>query len=216
MNFFRFLGDLSHLVSIFLLIAKMRSTSSSTGISFKSQCCYFLVYLTRYVDLVWTFYWPSMLYLTVFKVFFLASSGYTIYLMLHKFRPTNDPTLDTFRVPYLLGFAAVMALLFPYSYTISEVLWTFSIWLESVAILPQLFMLQRTRSAENLTAHYLFALGIYRALYIPNWVVRYYGAEHHWDPTSVLAGSVQTILYLDFFWIYFTKVLQGQKFTLPV
>lgn len=51
-------------------------------------------------------------------------------------------------------------------------LWAFSIWLESVAILPQLFMLQRTGSAETITTHYLFALGAYRALYIPNWIWR--------------------------------------------
>lgn len=54
-----------------------------------------------------------------------------------------------------------------------EILWAFSIYLEAVAILPQLFMLQRTGEAENITTHYLFALGAYRALYVPNWVYRY-------------------------------------------
>ena len=47
-----------------------------------------------------------------------------------------------------------------------------SIYLEAVAIFPQLYMLQKTGSAETITAHYLFALGIYRALYIGNWVLR--------------------------------------------
>lgn len=41
-------------------------------------------------------------------------------------------------------------------------MWTFSIYLEAVAIMPQLFMLSRTGSAETITAHYLFALGSYR------------------------------------------------------
>jgi ER lumen protein retaining receptor len=53
-----------------------------------------------------------------------------------------------------------------------ELLWSFSIWLESVAILPQLFMLQRTGEAETITTHYLAALGLYRGLYIPNWMYR--------------------------------------------
>lgn len=56
--------------------------------------------------------------------------------------------------------------------TISEILWSFSIYLEAVGILPQLFMLSRTGEAETITTHYLFALGAYRALYIPNWVYR--------------------------------------------
>lgn len=216
LNVFRLLGDLAHLVSIFILLVKMRMNSSSTGISFKSQACYFLVYCTRYLDLLWTFYWPSMLYLTVMKLFFLASSGYTMYLMLRKYQPTVDPAHDTFKVEYLLGFAAVMALLFPYSYRITEVLWAFSIWLESVAILPQLLLLQRVGSAENITAHYIFALGSYRVLYCFNWIVRYFSVERHWEPLSVSAGILQSVLYSDFFWIYYTKVLQGKKFALPV
>jgi ER lumen protein retaining receptor len=94
-------------------------------------------------------------------------------------------------------------------------LWTFSIWLESVAILPQLFMVQRTGEAENVTSHYLFALGAYRALYIPNWIYRYF-VDGKWDSIAVVAGLVQTILYSDFFWIYYTKVMKGKKFALPV
>ena len=67
---------------------------------------------------------------------------------------------------------AVLALLFNYAYSPFELIWAFSIWLESVAILPQLFMLQRTGEAEAITTHYLAALGLYRALYIPNWIYR--------------------------------------------
>lgn len=69
-----------------------------------------------------------------------------------------------------------MALVFHYKYEKSswftETTWAFSIYLEAVAILPQLFMLQRTGEAETITTHYLFALGAYRALYIPNWIYR--------------------------------------------
>jgi hypothetical protein len=85
-------------------------------------------------------------------------------------------------------------------------MWAFSIWLESVAILPQLFMLQRTGEAETITTHYLFALGAYRALYIPNWIYRYFfEVPRFYDPIAVIAGIVQTILYSDFFYIYYTK-----------
>lgn len=51
-----------------------------------------------------------------------------------------------------------------------QVLWTFSIYLEAVAILPQLFLVSKTGEAESITSHYLFALGSYRALYLLNWV----------------------------------------------
>ena len=193
----------------------MRSSSSASGISFKSQFLYLLVYITRYLDLFWTDPTRS-LYNTTFKIVFIASQSYIVYLMLSDYKPTHDPNADTFRVEYLIGGAAVLGLVLPYKYTPAEMLWAFSIWLESVAILPQLFMLQRTGSAETITTHYLFALGAYRALYIPNWVWRYFTEQHYFDPIAVVAGIAQTVLYADFFYIYWTKVMQGQKFNLPV
>ncbi|KAF1961386.1 ER lumen protein retaining receptor [Byssothecium circinans] len=217
MNIFRILGDLSHLLSILILLHKMKTSSSASGISFKSQFLYLIVYVTRYIDLIWTFYNPNALYNTVFKIIFISTSAYTVYLMLNDYKPTHDPNLDTFKVQYLIGASAVMAILFPYRYTFTEILWAFSIWLESVAILPQLFMLQRTGEAETITTHYLFALGAYRALYIPNWLYRYFAeVPRFYDPIAVIAGIIQTILYSDFFWIYYTKVIQGKKFNLPV
>ena len=66
-------------------------------------------------------------------------------------------------------------------------------------------MLQRTGEADTITTHYLFALGAYRALYIPNWFYRYFITKARADPISWIAGLVQTVLYSDFFWIYYTK-----------
>lgn len=210
---FRVLGDLSHLASICILLHKMVQLKSCSGISFKSQALYFLVYITRYLDLFVT----TSIYNAVFKILFIGAQGYIIYLMVNAYKPTNDPNLDTFRVQYLLGGAAVVAVVFPYEYSFMEILWAFSIWLEAVAILPQLFMLQRTGEAETITANYLFALGLYRALYIPNWVYRYVmEPKHKVDYIAVTAGIIQTVLYSDFFWIYYNKVLKGQKFKLPV
>ncbi|KAE8134909.1 ER lumen protein retaining receptor-domain-containing protein [Aspergillus pseudotamarii] len=213
MNIFRLLADFSHLASIFILLHKMKSSSSCSGLSFKSQALYLMVFVTRYLDLFWAF--SDSLYNTTFKILFIGSSAYIIYLMLNDYKPTHDPNIDTFKVQYLLGAGTLLALLFPHDYSVSEILWTFSIWLESVAILPQLFMLQRTGEADTITTHYLFALGLYRALYIPNWIYRYF-AESYFQPVPVVAGIVQTLLYSDFFYIYYTKVMKGKKFSLPV
>lgn len=87
---------------------------------------------------------------------------------------------------------------------LSQILWTFSIYLESVAILPQLFMISKTGEAETITTHYLFFLGLYRALYLINWVWRFY-FEGFFDMIAIVAGVVQTILYCDFFYLYVTK-----------
>ncbi|KAI9578827.1 hypothetical protein GQX74_009401 [Glossina fuscipes] len=167
MNLFRLAGDLAHVFAIIILLLKIWKTRSCAGISGKSQVLFALVYLTRYLDLFTTY---VSLYNSVMKVIFLASSGATVYLMYVKFKATYDHNHDSFRVEFLLVPCVLLSLLINHDFTVMEVLWTFSIYLESVAILPQLFMVSKTGEAESITSHYLFALGSYRALYLLNWI----------------------------------------------
>ncbi|KAF9409799.1 endoplasmic reticulum retention protein [Entomortierella beljakovae] len=211
MNLFRLVADLMHLASIFILLLKMQKTRSVAGISFKSQALYATVFLARYTDLFTDFY---SLYNTCMKLFFIASSLYVVFLMKIKFKATNDPRLDTFQAQYILAGCAVLALIANHEFSFQEILWTFSIYLEALAILPQLFMLTKTGEAEVITTHYLFALGAYRGLYLVNWIYRY-ATEGYFDWIVWVAGTIQTGLYCDFFYIYFTKVLKGAKFELP-
>ena len=138
------------------------------------------------------------------KIFYLASSFATVYLIYFKFKATYDKTHDTFRIEFLLIPSTILALIINHEFDVLEILWTFSIYLESVAILPQLFMVSKTGEAESITSHYLFALGAYRGLYILNWIYRYY-SEGFYDLIAILAGILQTILYCDFFYLYITK-----------
>lgn len=55
------------------------------------------------------------------KIIFIASAAYTIYLMMNDFKPTHDPNIDTFKVQYLIGGSAILALLFPSRWIPSEV-----------------------------------------------------------------------------------------------
>jgi len=211
MNLFRLAGDLSHLLAIIILLLKIWKTRSCAGISGKSQILFLTVFVSRYLDLFTNF---ISLYNTTMKVFFVGSAAATVYLMYVKFKATYDGNHDTFRIEFLLGPCALLALVLNHEFSVMEVLWTFSIYLESVAILPQLFMVSKTGEAESITSHYLFALGSYRGLYILNWVYRYY-SETFYDIIAIVAGCVQTILYCDFFYLYITKVLKGKKLQLP-
>jgi ER lumen protein retaining receptor len=86
-----------------------------------------------------------------------------------------------------------------------EMLVTFSLVLESVCILPQLLLLRQTTVPTVITSFYLLTLGSYRFFYILNWVVRATSKEHFFDPTSVIFGVIQTALYVDFAWVYWTR-----------
>lgn len=204
-NIFRVGADAAHVVSIAILIRTIQSSRSAKGISLKSQLLYMIVFVTRYLDLL-TFKFDS-LYNLVLKLTYLASTAYTIYLiLLHTKNITQY--VDDFKVLYILAPSAILALVFNYKFSFTEVLWSFSLWLEALAIFPQLYMLQKEGQGDLLTIHYIFALGVYRALYIPNWIYRYV-SEGRFDYISILAGIVQTVVYSDFFWIYYNKVIKN-------
>uniref|UniRef100_A0A914I3K8 ER lumen protein-retaining receptor n=1 Tax=Globodera rostochiensis TaxID=31243 RepID=A0A914I3K8_GLORO len=207
MNVFRLSADLAHLVAIFILLWKIWKTRSVAGISGRSQVLFLLVFICRYLDLVTNYVSP---YNSVMKIFFIGSSVATVYFIYIKFKATYDRNHDTLRIEFLVLPCICLGLLINHEFSVFEVLWTFSIYMESVAIMPQLFMLSKTGSAETITAHYLFALGSYRALYILNWVYRYY-MEDFMDIIAVVAGIVQTVLYADFFYLYVTKVVQQKR-----
>ncbi|CAH1274610.1 ER lumen protein-retaining receptor 2 [Branchiostoma lanceolatum] len=211
MNVFRLVGDLSHLLAIIILLLKIWKTRSCAGVSGKSQILFSLVFITRYLDLFTNF---ISVYNSVMKIIYLLTSLGTVYLMYFKFKATYDSNHDTFRIEFLVVPVGGLSFLVNHDFTPLEILWTFSIYLESVAILPQLFMISKTGEAETITSHYLFALGSYRALYIINWVYRYY-TEGFFDLIAIVAGCVQTILYCDFFYLYITKVLKGKQLKLP-
>lgn len=212
MNVFRIAGDLSHLLAMIILLWKMWKSKTCAGISGKSQLLFALVFTTRYLDLFSTF---ISVYNTSMKIVFLLCSYFTIYMIYRRLRKTYDSENDTFRMEFLLVPVIGLSFLENYEFAPLEILWTFSIYLESVAILPQLFMISKTGEAETITTHYLFFLGLYRALYLANWIWRYH-TEGFYDQIAVVSGVVQTIFYCDFFYLYVTKVLKGKKLSLPM
>ena len=85
-------------------------------------------------------------------------------------------------------------------------LWVFSEILESVCVLPQLLLLRQTTVPTVIDSFYLLTLGSYRALYCLNWLVRGLDKDDPGpDTVSVIFGIIQTALYIDFAWVYYTR-----------
>ncbi|XP_022142339.1 ER lumen protein-retaining receptor A [Momordica charantia] len=214
MNIFRFAGDMTHLISILVLLLKIYATKSCSGISLKTQELYALVFLTRYLDLFTGF---ISIYNTVMKLIFIASSLAIVWCMrVHPIvRRSYDKDLDTFRHYFLVAASFILALLLYEKFAFKEIFWAFSIYLEAIAILPQLVLLQRSGNVDNLTGHYVFFLGAYRALYILNWIYRYFTDIHFSRWIACVSGLVQTALYADFFYYYYISWRNNAKLKLP-
>eukprot|EP00747_Dinoflagellata_sp_TGD_P048332 gnl/TRDRNA2_/TRDRNA2_145553_c0_seq1.p1 gnl/TRDRNA2_/TRDRNA2_145553_c0~~gnl/TRDRNA2_/TRDRNA2_145553_c0_seq1.p1 ORF type:complete len:218 (+),score=34.06 gnl/TRDRNA2_/TRDRNA2_145553_c0_seq1:69-722(+) len=214
MNIFRFCGDMLHLGSILLLIFKLRKTKKCQGVSCRMQEMYLIVFCFRYLDLLWSF---VSLYNTFMKVTYIGTTSYLIYLMRFKapYNSTYSREADGFKYEmYLLPPCAVLGIILTDEYTFINILWSTSIWLESVSIIPQLVLLQQIGEVENLTSDFVGAMGAYRAFYIINWVYRYF-AEDYVNWVGWIGGLLQTGLYCDFFYYYAMSKWYGKRLVLP-
>mmetsp|Transcript_123968 Transcript_123968/g.246842 ORF Transcript_123968/g.246842 Transcript_123968/m.246842 type:complete len:225 (+) Transcript_123968:87-761(+) len=214
MNIFRFCGDMLHVTSIMLLLYKLHKNKNCAGISCRTQEIYAIVFVLRYADLLWSF---ISIYNTVMKSLFIISTVYLIYIMRHQppVATTYDRSKDNFKHElYILPPCFVIAVLTAHEWAIPEVMWTASIWLEALAIYPQLVLLQHQREVENLTSNFVGAMGAYRAFYILNWVYRYM-EDGHYNWVVWCGGVVQTLLYADFFYYYLKSKVSGNKMLLP-
>ena len=148
------------------------------------------------------------------QALFILLAAANIFLMV-VFRTTYEANHDSFRVEFLLAPAALLAYYVNCEFTPLEVLWTFSNYLDSVAILPQVYMLSKTGEVGVITGHYIFALGSCRVFYILNWIYRYF-FESFYDIIEIVPGCVQTILYFVFLYLYVTKATTGKTPVLPL
>lgn len=99
----------------------------------------------------------------------------------------------------------------PFEFNFMGMFWTFSIFLEAVAMVPQLVMFRSDRMLEgnqhgesrDLILLPIFLFGIYRGLYIINWIYRAHtekGYRHHF--VVYICGVIQVLLYSSFFKVY--------------
>jgi ER lumen protein retaining receptor len=212
-----------------ILLSKLTLKQRCEGISCRMQEIYAIVFISRYLDLFWSF---ISIYNTVMKIIFISGTIYCIYLM--RFHPaikqTYERDKDHFAYEkWLLGPCFVAGLLtsentctLPFSlssascadWTIAEVLWSMSIWLESVSAIPQLVLLKKTQEVQNLTADFVGTMGAYRAFYILNWIYRYFVDDYvNW--VGWIGGFIQTAIYSDFLYYYFMSKYKGQRLLLP-
>eukprot|EP00756_Hemistasia_phaeocysticola_P059282 Hpha_TRINITY_DN36022_c0_g1::TRINITY_DN36022_c0_g1_i1::g.170797::m.170797/K10949/KDELR; ER lumen protein retaining receptor len=226
-NLFRMTGDMLHLISVLIILHKMVKLKSCHGLSLKSQLLYGLVFACRYIPSFIVGH-QRVIYLIVMKLFFLSTSWFIVFLMTSRnpWKATYDRAMDNFNVWYLIAPTIILAALFHYDHNdtlddVAEKLWTFSQYLEAVAIVPQLRMLWLLNSGTSsrhwdiLTGHYVFCLGMYRAFYIMNWIYRYH-TEGRYNFVDTTAGTIQTLLFADFFRTYLKGMAQLTKEVLPI
>ena len=103
----------------------------------------------------------------------------------------------------------VLALAFNHEFSFMEIMWTFSIYLEAVTLVPQLVMIVKSGETEAYVVWYIVATALYRGLYILNWIYRY-NYESFYDIIAIVSGCIQTVVNSAIS-LYVLKVYKSQK-----
>lgn len=189
MNIYRLMGDVAHLIALLYLLLWIYRKKSCSGISAKTQLIHCLVFSLRYLDL---FSYFISLYNTLMKLILLTLTFSTTGLI--GYNGNYEVDQDNLRLSYLITPSFILGIIFTYSYDVIEISWTISIFLEAIAILPQLIMSHNRGESTGVIRHYMILLAFYKSMYCFNWAYRKFRLDFI-SNTSILVGIGQTLIY---------------------
>mmetsp|Transcript_57835 Transcript_57835/g.123009 ORF Transcript_57835/g.123009 Transcript_57835/m.123009 type:complete len:294 (+) Transcript_57835:179-1060(+) len=197
-NVFRYIGDYMHLAGIIVLLATIGKNRSVAGISRSTQILYFLVFVTRYLDL---FDHSQTAYLVFFKLTYIATS-IIVLVLFNIYDKSYERRHDTCNLAVIIIPCATAALLLTSEYSMLETLWTFSEFIEGFAMVPQYIFCYRERSGS--ASLYVISLGGYRVFYGLNWIYKKIQMPHYSDIQSWIGGIIEIMFFVDFLNYRFT------------
>ena len=219
MYIFQFIADMLHFLSFLIIIKQIKKTRTVSELSYRTQEIYLIVFLSRYMDI---FLYFISLYNLTFKIMFISATCYIIYLIrfAKPYCLAYDKNTDSLNhYLYIYPSALILTILFHMNsnyYKTFEYFWSFSIWLEAFAIIPQLYIIYKKKEVEIVTGTYMACLGLYRFFYIINWIYQY-TIGIHLTGIKIFAAIIQTIIYGDFLYYYLKSVKsQSTNIILPV
>eukprot|EP00913_Durusdinium_trenchii_P013997 g13143.t1 len=177
---FSFLLTLSSLVSVFsfLMVAlKIEAGRSCKGVSLRMMECYLAIFFFRLCAIVpFEGYLPfdksgDWFYQTCEALGFCLA-GTMVYFCRMRYAATYDPDTDNFQHHWLALGAAGLALIFHpnlNNFLPSDTSWAFAVYLESVAVLCQLFMFMKEGQAAPHTSHFLAAQALSKIMSFIFW-----------------------------------------------
>ncbi|CAB4291205.1 unnamed protein product [Prunus armeniaca] len=218
-KYFFVASEVVHVLGIIVLIYKLTTQKTCSGLSLKSQE---LTALFLAVRLFCSTMMEGDIH-TVLDFLTLVATAWVIYMIRFKLKSTYIKELDNFRLYYLVVPSAVLGVLVhPYTlnYRFCRILWAFGANMEAVSVLPQLRLMQNAKMIEPFTSHYVFALGISRFFACAHWIIQIYetngtyiyyiGSGYFWLLSAFLSEMVQTFILADFCYYYIKSKMAGQ------
>lgn len=211
MDIFLFvLGYIIQFIAACLLFAKVSKQRSVYGLSIDTQICFVIANVSRCV-------WTLETRLIETNLAYCELLGSTIlsfgivYLCFRYNDATNIRPPKYLEAVSLAPIAMVLAFFFHPGddwFTL-QILVAFTMYIEALGMIPQLWIMRKIYFIEPLTSHYVGLLVIARLCRMIFWGVLFFKGEHFLQ--LFLADIVHSICSADYMYLWFRKLSNGGK-----
>ena len=230
-SFLLVLSSLIQMFSFLIILLKIIKFKNCNGLSLNTLICYLLVLFGRLSSTVFhVTYLPNddsgdwFYQLTEIISFILII--YLIYLIKIKFKETSDLNFDNIKYYYFTIPCLIIAIFIHptlNSNILTDTLWTFSMYLQTFSILPQIqLFINKKGKIENDTSHYVALCGLSTLFSLLYWF-DCYNSLNSWNVVlfPLFSQSVgyfilffqylQLIIMIDFYYLYFKSLCKGKE-----
>jgi hypothetical protein len=177
-SFLLVLSSLTQMFAFIIVLIKIYTFQNSSGLSINTLICYALLLSARlFTNLLFTGYLPSDnsgdWFYQLTEIISLLCVLLLIYLTLTIYKDTSDYRNDKVQFYYLAIPTFILACIIHTSlngFLPTDITWCFSMYLEAIAIYPQiqLFIVKKGQ-IETYTSHYVALCGLSRLLSLIFW-----------------------------------------------
>lgn len=234
-SFILVLSSIAQMASFLIICLKVYSSESCSGLSLNTLICYLIILVSRLSSTIfYSGYLPSDdagdWFYQLCEVFSLILILINIFFITRAYKDTseseNDDSID---YKYLAIPALILGLLIHTHLNnniLTDVAWSFSMYLEGAAIFPQLHLFrQKSGNIESFTSHYVSLQGLSRLFTLMFWWYTYdelndendesFSFFHTYTGYFIIASQIlQLILMLDFYYYYFKALFKGEKMSI--
>ena len=229
-SFLLVLSSLTQMFAFIIVVIKVYTFQNSSGLSINTLICYAVLLSARlFTNLLFSGYLPSDnsgdWFYQLTEIISLLCVLLLIYLTLIVYTETSDYTNDKVPFYYLAIPTFILACIVHTSlngFLPTDITWCFSMYLEAVAIFPQiqLFVVKKGQ-IETYTSHYVALCGLSRLLSLIFWWDTYPELNTQ-DGNSIslfcnycgyfiIASQViQLLIMIDYYYLYFKSLFKGE------
>ena len=227
-SFFLVLSSIVQTSAFVIILLKVTDRQNVSGLSANTLICYSILLFARLTStLFYPGYLPndssgSWLY-QLSDIISMLICCLLIYLLYFKYRETSDLILDN-KIPfYFLVVPSYLLAMFVKSNLnnnfFCDTNWAFSMYLETVAIFPQILLFTiKKGQIEKFTSHFVALCGLNRLFSLIFWWDTYDELNHSESFFGAYIGYfiigaqiLQLLIMADYYYLYFKSILKGKE-----